>query len=189
VFLYYAPEILKSVAGSGTDLALLQTILVGAVNLAFTVLAIWVVDRVGRKPLMIGGSVGMGICLAAIGFAATTHSIGAWLLIFMLGYIACFAVSAGPVVWVILSEIFPTKVRGRALGIATLCLWVANFVVSQTFPMMDGNPWLVETFNHGFPFFVYAGFCVVLVVVMAFVPETKGQTLESIERHWLEDRA
>jgi MFS family permease len=89
------------------------------------------------------------------------------------------------VVWVILSEIFPTKIRGRALAIATFSLWVANFIVSQTFPMMDENPWLVERFNHGFPFLIYAGFCVVLVIVMVrLVPETKGRTLEELERIW-----
>jgi SP family xylose:H+ symportor-like MFS transporter len=160
-------------------------VLVGGVNLVFTVLAIWIVDRVGRKPLMIVGAAGMGVCLAAIGLAAYLQVIGAWLLIFMLGYIACFAMSVGPVVWVILSEIFPTKIRGRALAIATFCLWVANFIVSQTFPMMDENPWLVERFNHGFPFWIYAGFCVVLVIVMArLVPETKGRTLEELERIW-----
>jgi MFS transporter, SP family, xylose:H+ symportor len=185
VFLYYAPEILKSVAGSESDVALLQTVLVGGVNLVFTVLAIWIVDRVGRKPLMIIGAAGMGLCLAAIGVAAYLQVIGAWLLIFMLGYIACFAMSVGPVVWVILSEIFPTKIRGRAMAIATFSLWVANFIVSQTFPMMDENPWLVKHFNHGFPFLIYAGFCVVLVFVMVrLVPETKGRTLEELERIW-----
>jgi SP family xylose:H+ symportor-like MFS transporter len=189
VFLYYAPEIFKSVAGAGVDIALMQTIVVGAVNLVFTVIAIWTVDRVGRKPLMVIGSAGMGLSLAAIGLAATFQAVGAWLLIFMLGYIACFALAVGPVTWVILSEIFPTKIRGRAMAIATFCLWVANFIVSQTFPMMDESPVLVKTFNHGFPFFVYAAFCVVLVAVMVrLVPETKGKTLEEIELHWIKQQ-
>ena len=186
VFLYYAPEILKATAGADMDLALLQTVLVGAVNLGFTILAIWVVDKVGRKPLMIIGASGMGVCLAAIGFASMARLIGPWLLIFMLGYIASFAMSVGPVTWVILSEIFPTKIRGRALAIATFCLWVANFIVSQTFPMMDENAVLVERFHHGFPFLVYALFCLVLVFVMIkLVPETKGRSLEEIERMWM----
>jgi SP family xylose:H+ symportor-like MFS transporter len=185
VFLYYAPEILKSVTGADTDVALLQTVLVGAVNLAFTLLAIGIVDKVGRKPLMITGAAGMGICLTAIGLAASAQAIGAWLLVFMLSYIACFAMSVGPVTWVILSEIFPTKIRGRAMAIAAFCLWVANFVVSQTFPMMDEHPWLVERFHHGFPFWIYAAFCLVLVLVMIrLVPETKGRTLEALERMW-----
>ncbi len=185
VFLYYAPEIFKAVAGANADIALLQTIVVGVVNLVFTVIAIWTVDKVGRRPLMLIGASGMGLSLAAIGLAAMFKMVGAWLLIFMLSYIACFALSVGPVTWVLLSEIFPTKIRGRALAIATLCLWVANYIVSQTFPMMDESPVLVKAFNHGFPFFVYAAFCVLLVAVMVrLVPETKGKTLEEIETHW-----
>ncbi len=189
VFLYYAPEILRRVAGADTDIALLQTILVGAVNLGFTVVAIWVVDKLGRKPLMIAGSAGMGICLAAIGLAAMRQSIGPWLLLFMLGYIVCFALSVGPVTWVLLSELFPNQIRGRAMAVATFALWLANFVVSQTFPMMDGNAWLVERFNRGFPFLLYAFFCLVLVVlVIRWVPETKGRSLEEIERMWLKPK-
>ncbi len=185
VFLYYAPEIFKAIAGESTDVALLQTIVVGAVNLLFTILAIWSVDRLGRKPLMVFGAAGMAVTLTALGLAACFGRTDIWVLTFILGYIACFAMSVGPVTWVILSEIFPTKVRGRALAIATFCLWVANFIVSQTFPMMDENVWLVETFNHGFPFFIYAGFSVVLALFVALVvPETKGQTLEQIERYW-----
>ena len=101
----------------------------------------------------------------------------------MLGYIACFAMSVGPVTWVILSEIFPMQIRGRAMGIATGCLWLANYVVSQTFPMMNDNPWLLARFHHGFPFWVYAVFCAMLLAVVWFwVPETKGKSLEEIER-------
>ena len=185
VFLYYAPEIFKGMAGAQADVALLQTIVVGAVNLTFTIIAIWTVDQIGRKPLMIVGSTGMGLSLTALGVAAYYGRADVWVLTFVLSYIACFALSVGPVTWVILSEIFPTKIRGRAMAIATLCLWTANFLVSQTFPMMDENEWLIEHFNHGFPFFIYAAFCAVLAIFMiAVVPETKGKTLEEIERSW-----
>jgi MFS transporter, SP family, xylose:H+ symportor len=185
VFLYYAPEIFKQV-GSSTDVALLQTIVVGAVNLSFTVFAIWTVDRLGRKPLMLLGAAGMGVSLAAMGLASQFHLIAAWVLIFILGYIACFALSVGPVTWVILSEIFPNNIRGRALSLATFALWTANFIVSQTFPMMDEDPYLISRFNHGYPFYLYAGFCVLLVVVVWLgVPETRGKSLEAIEEYWM----
>jgi len=186
VFLYYAPEIFKQM-GSEVDVALLQTVLVGAVNLTFTIIAIWTVDLVGRKPLMILGSAGMGLSLVALGLAAYYQKTELWVLVFVLGYIACFALSVGPITWVILSEIFPTHIRGRAMAIATVCLWIANFFVTQTFTMMDANPWLVERFHHAFPFWVYAALCAVSVVfVWWWVPETKGKTLEEIERSWRE---
>jgi MFS family permease len=185
VFLYFGTEIFKKM-GSGTTAALLQTVVVGAVNLSFTVVAIWTVDRLGRRPLMIVGSAGMGICLLAMGLAAFFGRTEVWLLLFILGYIACFAMSVGPVTWVILSEIFPTRIRGRAMGIATVCLWVANYIISQTFPMMDENVWLVDKFHHAFPFWLYGAFCVVLLIfVHRFVPETKGKTLEQIEKRWM----
>jgi MFS family permease len=101
-------------------------------------------------------------------------------------YIGCFGLSVGPVVWVILSEIFPTAVRGRALGLATFCLWVSDYAITQTFPMMDAKgSWFVAQFNHAFPFYLYAVFCLILIgVVWFFVPETKGKSLEEIERSW-----
>lgn len=185
VFLYYAPEIFKKL-GTGTNTALFQTIIVGSVNLTFTVVAIKTVDRLGRKPLMMIGSFGMGICLMGLGLAAYFQQTAMWILIFVLGYIACFALSVGPVVWVILSEIFPTRIRGRAMSIATICLWAANWIVSQTFPMLDENEWLVENFHHGFSFWLYGSLCFVLILfVWKVVPETKGKSLEEIERFWM----
>ena len=188
VFLYFGTEIFKKM-GSGTSAALLQTVIVGSVNLAFTIIAIWTVDRVGRKPLMIIGATGMGLSLFAMGAAAYFARTELWLLLFILSYIACFALSVGPVTWVILSEIFPTRIRGVAMAIATVCLWIANLVISQTFPMMDDNPWLIEKFHHAFPFWIYGAFCVVLLLfVVRYVPETKGKSLEEIEKMWMPDR-
>ena len=184
VFLYFGTEIFKKM-GSETNAALLQTVIVGAVNLTFTVIAIWTVDRLGRRPLMMIGSAGMGVSLLAMGLASYGQKTDLWMLFFILSYIACFALSVGPVTWVILSEIFPTRIRGRAMAIATVCLWVANYVISQTFPMMDENPWLLEKFHHAFPFWLYGVFCVVLLIFVArCVPETKGKTLEEIEKQW-----
>jgi SP family xylose:H+ symportor-like MFS transporter len=186
VFLYYAPEIFKRIAGSSSDVALLQTVVVGATNLAFTVVAIWTVDRWGRKPLMLVGFAGMGLSLGALGLAAWFQRTDLWVLLFILGYIASFALSVGPVTWVILSEVFPTRIRGRAMAIATVCLWVANYVVSQTFPMMEQNAWLVAQFHHALPFWVYGALCALaLAFVARFVPETKGRSLEEIERFWV----
>jgi SP family xylose:H+ symportor-like MFS transporter len=185
VLLYYGTEIFKNM-GSETNTALLQTVIVGAVNLSFTIVAIWTVDRLGRRPLMMIGSGGMGIFMLAVGLAAYCQGRELWILLFILGYVACFALSVGPVTWVILSEIFPTRIRGRAMAIATVCLWVANYVISQTFPMMDKNKWLIDKFHHGFPFWLYGIFCVVLLVFVGkVVPETKGKTLEEIEKHWM----
>jgi MFS transporter, SP family, xylose:H+ symportor len=185
VFLYFGSEIFEKLGGETVDAALLQQVIVGITNLGFTIIAIWTVDKIGRKPLMLVGSAGMGISLMAMGWAGYTQAMGMWMLIFVLSYIACFALSVGPVTWVILAEIFPTRIRGRAMSIATVCLWLANTVVSQTFPMMDENPFLIEKFHHGFPFFIYGLLCVVLLfVVWRWVPETKGKSLEEIEKMW-----
>ncbi len=185
VILYYGTELFKQ-AGSQIDAALLQNAVVGTVNVLFTIVAIWTVDRWGRRPLMLLGSTGMGVCLIAVGIAYFLQQAETWLLALVLGYIACFALSVGPVTWVILSEIFPTRIRGRAMAFATVALWIANFLVIQTFPIINKHPWLVEKFHCAFPFWVYAAFCAVLfVVVWRIVPETKGKTLEQIERGWL----
>ncbi|MBD0404531.1 D-xylose transporter XylE [Flammeovirga sp. EKP202] len=185
VFLYYAPEIFKQLGGGNTDTALLQTIVVGAVNLLFTVIAIFSVDRFGRKPLMMIGALGMGVCISAIGTAAYFGNTDVWLLAFVLGYIACFALSLGPVTWVLLSEIFPNAIRSTGLAIAVAFQWIFNFIVSQTFPMMMDNDYLFSTFHGAFPFWVYGAMCLVTILfVWKMVPETKGKSLEEMETIW-----
>lgn len=180
VFLYYAPEIFRKL-GTEADTALLQTVVIGIFNLGFTVVAILTVDKLGRRPLMLTGSAGMGICLFSMGLFAYFQQAQLWVLLFILGYISFFALSVGPVTWVILSEIFPTRIRGRAISLATIFLWTANWLVSQTFPMLNENPVLVEKFHHGFSFWLYGMMCIVLFLfVLRAVPETKEKTLEEI---------
>jgi sugar porter (SP) family MFS transporter len=184
VFLYYAPIIFNRVTHSGNT-ALLQTVLLGAVNVVFTVLAMTLVDRAGRKPLLLAGSFGMMACLVGMGLAIMQGSSPAWLLLFVFIYIACFAFSIGPVTWIVLSEIFPSEFRAKAMALSTAVLWIANFVVSQTFPMLDENHVLITHFGHGFPFFLYAGFCVVeIAFVWRCLPETKNRSLEEISSWW-----
>ncbi|WP_299556330.1 D-xylose transporter XylE [Seonamhaeicola sp.] len=184
VVLYYAPEIFKSM-GSGTDTALLQTIIVGSINLLFTILAITTVDKFGRKPLMIVGALGMAVAMFALGGAFFSQSIGTFALICMLVYVASFALSWGPVVWVLLSEIFPNKIRGKAMAVAVAVQWISNYLISWTFPMMDKNTYLLEKFNHGFAYWVYGVMAVIAtIIVWKYVPETKGKTLEEMEGLW-----
>lgn len=184
VVLYYAPEIFKSM-GSGTDTALLQTIIVGAINLLFTVLAIMTVDKFGRKPLMIIGALGMAFAMFALGGAFYSQSMGVFALICMLIYVAGFAMSWGPVTWVLLSEIFPNKIRGKAMAVAVAAQWIANWIVSTTFPMIDKNSYLIEKFNHGFAYWIYGVMAVIAaLIVWKMVPETKGKSLEEMEEIW-----
>ena len=185
VFLYYGPEIFKNL-GAGANAALLQTIIVGAFNMGFTIVAIRTVDKLGRRALMMLGAAGMSFCLFAMGLAAWLQQSPIWQLVFILGFISCFSLSVGPVTWVILSEIYPTRIRGRAISVATVFLWAANWLVSQTFPILDENAALVRLFNHGFTFWVYGVMCLILFFfVRNIVPETKGRSLEEIEGMWL----
>lgn len=187
VVLYYAPEIFKSM-GSGTETALLQTIIVGGVNLLFTVIAIQSVDKVGRKPLMIVGALGMAVAMFAIGTAFFSGSLGIFALICMLVYVAAFAMSWGPVTWVLLSEIFPNDVRGKALAFAVAAQWIANYLVSWTFPMMDKNRYLLEKFNHGFAYWIYGAMGLLAAFfVWKYIPETKGKTLEEMNNLWSDE--
>jgi SP family xylose:H+ symportor-like MFS transporter len=184
VVLYYAPDIFRKM-GSGTDAALMQTIIVGVINLTFTVVAIFTVDKFGRKPLMIIGAVGMAISMIALGSTFYAQSVGVGALVFMLLYTASFAVSWGPVCWVLLSEIFPNKIRSQAMAIAVATQWISNWLVSTTFPMMNDSSFLIEKFHNGFAFWIYGVMSIIAAVfIWKYVPETKGKTLEEMEELW-----
>ncbi|WP_080840740.1 sugar porter family MFS transporter [Cohnella massiliensis] len=177
--LYYAPEILKE-TGAGTNAALVQTILVGFINFAFTILSIWLIDKAGRKALLLAGSSVMTISLLLIGYVFHSgQSTGPVVLVLILVYVAAFAVSLGPVVWVLLSEIFPNRVRGRATAIASMALWAADYVVSQSFPPLLGSAGPAATY------WTFGAMSLITVLfTWRFVPETKGKSLEQIEALW-----
>jgi SP family xylose:H+ symportor-like MFS transporter len=184
VVLYYAPEIFKTIS-SGTDTALLMTIIVGVVNFLFTIIAVKTVDKYGRKPLMIIGALGMAIAMLSLGFVFFAGATGYLALFCMMLYVASFAMSWGPVTWVLLAEIFPNKIRGKALAIAVAAQWISNYLVSLTFPMMNDNSYLTEQFNHGFAYWVYGIMSLLaMVFIMKYIPETKGKTLEEMENLW-----
>jgi SP family xylose:H+ symportor-like MFS transporter len=185
--LYYAPEMFRNM-GSSTDSALTQTVIVGVANVAFTVVAMLMVDRWGRKPLLILGSVVMAVAMLALGALFQGHNMGIGSLAMVILYIAGFAFSWGPIVWVMLSEIFPNSIKGAAMGLAVAAQWLANLMVSWSFKVIDGSSALNATFNHGFAYYVYGGMSVLAALfVWRYVPETKGKPLEQIEKVWRKD--
>jgi SP family xylose:H+ symportor-like MFS transporter len=184
VVLYYAPEIFKTM-GAATDTALMQQIIVGAVNLSFTILAILTVDKFGRRPLMIVGALVMALSMFILGTTFYLHSVGIGSLICMLVYTAGFAMSWGPVCWVLLSEIFPNSIRSMVMSIAVASQWISNFLVSWTFPMLDKNETLTAMFNHGFSYWIYGLMGVLAALfIWKMVPETTGKSLEEMEGYW-----
>ncbi len=200
--LYYGADIFEQALGFGKEDILLQQILLATVNLVFTFIAMFTVDKLGRKPLLMIGGFGMLIGFLMMGFTlyfsdysqlnsagmpTISSSEGIISLIGILIFIGSFAMSMGPVVWVILSEIFPNRVRSIAMSIAVAGQWLANYFVSQSFPIivesdvnklqMDGGVW-----NNALPYFLFSGFIVLIIVfVWKFIPETKGKTLEEME--------
>jgi SP family xylose:H+ symportor-like MFS transporter len=150
----------------------------------FTVVAIFTVDRYGRKPLMIIGALIMALSMILLGFSFYLKQTGFITLFFMLTFTAGFAMSWGPIAWVLLSEIFPNSIRG-AMSLPGAALWIANLIVSWTFPMLNDNLWLTSLFNHGISYWIY-GIMGLLAAyfVYRFIPETKGKSLEEIEKIW-----
>jgi SP family arabinose:H+ symporter-like MFS transporter len=177
--MYYGPSIFHRPGQTDLDAAFWFTAIVGLVNLVFTFVAIWLVDRAGRKPLLIVGSVVQVLALAACGLAFQQQWSGGMLLAAVLVFIAAFAAAMGPVPWILISEIFPNRMRGLAMSLATFVLWTACFAVSETFP------WLRSAIGPAWTFWGYA-LCSLLglVFILAMIPETRGRSLEEIEGSW-----
>ena len=177
VVLYYAPTIFKGL-GFGNDAAMYQTVIMGFINIIFTLVAIFTVDKFGRKPLLIIGSVGMAIGMIAIGLLAYLQIIGVSTLIFIVIYSASFMMSWGPICWVLISEIFPNTIRGKAIAIAVAAQWISNFIVSSSFPAL-------QSISMTFTYCLYGVMSVLSAIfVWKMVPETKGKTLEDMTKLW-----
>jgi len=177
VALYYAPRIFESM-GAGKDASLMQTVVMGLVNVIFTVVAILTVDKWGRKPLLMVGSVGMAVGMFAIAGLAFFEVIGISTLVFIIIYTASFMMSWGPICWVLISEIFPNKIRGRAVAVAVVAQWAANYLISSTYPSM-------MEFSGAFTYGFYGVMSLIsFIFVWKMVPETKGKSLEEIEKIW-----
>ena len=178
--MYYAPEIFKS-TGDASGSALMQTVLVGIINVLFTLVAIKYVDKWGRRTLLLLGAGGMAVCLAIVGSAFYFgFAQGYLVLIAILAYISFFAISLGPLAFVVISEIFSNRNRGMAMSVCIFFLWISVYLVSQTFPM------LLDSIGSAFTFWIYMimSLCA-FVFVFKMIPETKGKSLEEIELYWL----
>jgi len=201
--LYFAPKMFQNMGASQSDAYLQSAWFVGVTMTLFTLVATVTVDRVGRKPLLIWGALIMAAAMVTLGTLFDLHLVSATVeagaaaggssyvaIAAVVVYIVGFSFSWGPVTWVMLSEIFPNSIKGKAMSIAVAAQWIANFVVSQTFPMLDGSSALNAAFNHGFAYWLYgAGGILAALFVLRFVPETKQRSLEAIEGLWSGARA
>ena len=182
--LYYGPQMFRN-AGFSSNVALLQTIVVGIALVAFTLVALVTVDRWGRKPLLIVGAAIMAVSMYALGALFDAGAHNAWPLVAAVAYIAGFSLSWGPVTWVLLSEIFPNSIKGKAMAIAVAAQWIANLFISWSFKILDGSSVLNGMFHHGFAYWVYATMSILAALfVLRFVPETKQHSLESLQALW-----
>jgi SP family arabinose:H+ symporter-like MFS transporter len=179
----FLPEIFRS-AGTATGDAFFQSVLVSIINLLFTLFALWLVDRAGRKTLILAGTTLQFISLALVGWFYHIHGSGLAVLILVMSFVAGHAFGNGVACWVIISEIYPTKVRGRGMSIATTALWVVGYLGNQMFPLMqkdlgsDGTFWLFS-----------AGALLTIILVSWLIPETKGRSLEEITKFWTEGKS
>jgi SP family xylose:H+ symportor-like MFS transporter len=184
--LYYGSDIFEKALGFGKEDVLLQQILLAFINLIFTFIAMFSVDKFGRKPLVYIGCVGMIIGFLLLGVSLQQQNVGLVSLIGVLLFIASFAMSMGPVVWVLLSEMFPNRIRSAAMSIAVAAQWASNYVVSQFFPVVsESETNMNSTWNGSLPYFIFIGFIILIIVfTYKFLPETKNKSLEELEDIW-----
>lgn len=184
--LYYGADIFEKALGFGQEEVLAQQILLAGVNVAFTFLAMFTVDRWGRKPLVITGSIGMITGFLMLGLTLMTDHVGIISLIGILMFIGSFAMSMGPIVWVMLSEMFPNSIRSVAMSIAVAVQWGCNYIVSQSFPVVVESEANAGSFwNGSLPYFIFIAFITIIIwFTMKYIPETKNQSLEQIEKVW-----
>ena len=173
---FYAPMIFEQ-SGIGTDASFMQAVLVGLVNLVFTVLAILLIDRLGRRPLLGVGLTGIALCMLLLAYGFSADEVNPYVILGgILGFVASFAFSLGPVMWVLFSELFPNRLRGLAISFVGLINSAVSFLVQLVFP------WELENFGNSVTFLIYGVFAIVgLVLVMRVLPETKGKSLEELE--------
>jgi MFS family permease len=176
----YTSTIFESV-GANLDRQLFETVSIGFVNLLFTLIAMWQVDKLGRRPLMLVGSIGLAVIYIVLAFFLQNKFSPALVSALVLAAIALYATSLAPVTWVLISEIFPNKIRGKASSVAIVSLWIAYFILVFTFPI------LAEKIGTYGPFYLYAVICLAgFIFVKSKVKETKGQTLEQLERNFIQ---
>jgi sugar porter (SP) family MFS transporter len=178
VIFNYADEIFRQ-AGYGVSDVLFNIVITGTINLLFTFLAIGTVDQWGRRWLVIAGCAGIAVCHTLVGMAYALALSGPFVLVFTLAAIASYAMSLAPITWVLISEIFPNRIRGAAVSVAVSALWVGCFLLTYTFPLLNG------ALGPSLTFWTYAAICICgCGFVWWMVPETKGKSLEEIERFW-----
>lgn len=184
--LYYGADIFEKALGFGEEDVLKQQILLAFINVVFTLVAMYTVDRIGRKPLIYIGSIGMIIGFLLLGVTLQQQTVGVLSLLGILIFIASFSLSMGPIVWVLLSEMFPNKIRSVAMSVAVAAQWAANYVVSQSFPIVVGSDINnSSTWNGSLPYFMFVVFIVLIIwITYKFIPETKGKSLEELEDIW-----
>jgi len=178
----FLPEIFRS-AGTATGDAFFQSVLVSLVNLVFTLFALWLVDRAGRKTLILAGTALQFVSFAMVGWFYHVHGSGLAILVLVMSFVAGHAFGNGVACWVIISEIYPTKVRGRGMSIATTALWLVGYMGNQLFPIMQKSLGSAGTF-----WCFSAGALLTIILVGLLVPETKGRSLEEITKFWTSQR-